>query len=397
MSIQDWAILLALLMTGCGIGSVLNILIYRLPRDISLIAPSACPACAKAVRLLDHVGLLFWPKLKGKCRNCRASVSTSSMAIEVFTGAAFASLFFCYFHTNCIQEMPGLLNMGWLIYLVHIILLCVLIVSTVIDLEFWIIPLSICWFVTGAAIIGIPVAAAGVATQGPIPSLIPTANPVTGALALGSMLGLALSLGLLATGKIKRSYESDQATASSPGTPPESGPFADDGQFNHRQEMCRELVFLAPAVALALAMVWLTQSVAPVAAWWDSLLTQPLASGALGSAWGYVIGCAVIWGIRIMGTLGFGREAMGLGDVHLMGAVGAVIGPTLVSVAIFVACIYGAVLEMVLLLFKRNRAFPFGPYLAIGTVTVMILRDWFMIKAVDVIAAWSILLGGQIP
>jgi len=238
-----------------------------------------------------------------------------------------------------------------------------------------------------------PVAAAGVAVQGSIPSLIPTANPVTGALALGSLLGLALSLGLLATGKIKRSYESDQATESSPGTPPESGPFEDDREFNHRKEMCRELWFLAPVVVLTLTVYWLIQSVSPVTAWWGSLLTKPLVSGALGSVWGYVIGCAVIWGIRIMGTLGFGREAMGLGDVHLMGAVGAVIGPTLVCAATILACIYGAVLGMVLLLFRRNRAFPFGPYLAIGTVTVMILRDWFMIKAVDFIAAWSVLLG----
>jgi len=390
---QDWAIVACVFLAGCGIGSVLNILIYRLPRDISLVSQAPCPACAKAMRLLDHVGLLFWPRLKGKCRNCKASVSASSMALEVFTGVAFASLFFCYFHTSCIQEMPDVLNMGWLVYLVHIILLSVLIVSTVIDLEFWIIPLSVCWFVTGAAIIGMAVAAAGVAMQGPIPSLIPTANPITGALASGSMLGLAASPGLLATGGIKRSYECEQPTESSPDTAPESGPFEDDGQFNHRQEMCRELWFLAPVLALALAVYWLTQSVPPVTAWWDMFLAKPWASGALGSVWGYVLGCAVIWGIRIMGTMGLGKEAMGLGDVHLMGAVGAVIGPTLVCVAILVSCIYGAVLGIVLLLFKRNRAFPFGPYLAVGTVTVMILRDWFMIKTADFIAAWSVLLG----
>ncbi len=50
------------------------------------------------------------------------------------------------------------------------------------------------------------------------------------------------------------------------------------------------------------------------------------ASGLLGAALGALVGGLVPWLTRILGTLGFRRVAMGLGDVHLMFGVGAVVG-----------------------------------------------------------------------
>ena len=50
---------------------------------------------------------------------------------------------------------------------------------------------------------------------------------------------------------------------------------------------------------------------------------------------GYLLGGLIVWVIRIGGSLGFGKEAMGLGDVHLMGAVGACLGWTTACLAVF--------------------------------------------------------------
>ena len=123
-------------------------------------------------------------------------------------------------------------------------------------------------------------------------------------------------------------------------------------------------------------------------------MAKPVVAGILGSAWGYCIGCAVIWAIRILGTLGFGKEAMGLGDVHLMGAVGAVLGAPLVSVAIVVAALYGTGWGIVPLLLKRSRALPFGPFLSLGSLTVIVFHDrigeWIAAYAADM----SLLFGG---
>ena len=123
------------------------------------------------------------------------------------SGTPVSCAFMYYFQTNHIQAMPALLKSGWLIFLVHIVLLSVLIVSSAIDLEFWIIPLSICWFVTGIAIIGMAISAAITKGQGTMSSLILVASPTTGALALGSSLGLAVSICLFVTRIVNMLYQ----------------------------------------------------------------------------------------------------------------------------------------------------------------------------------------------
>ena len=52
----------------------------------------------------------------------------------------------------------------------------------------------------------------------------------------------------------------------------------------------------------------------------------PVILQAIGASIGYLSGAGLVWAIRILGAFAFGREAMGLGDVHLLGAVGAVFG-----------------------------------------------------------------------
>ncbi len=67
---------------------------------------------------------------------------------------------------------------------------------------------------------------------------------------------------------------------------------------------------------------------------------------------------------------------MGLGDVHLMGAAGAVIGPLYVVVAFFVAPFFGLAWAGFQMFFKKIQQIPYGPFLSLGIFVVMILHDW---------------------
>jgi leader peptidase (prepilin peptidase)/N-methyltransferase len=271
---------------------------------------------------------------------------------------------------------------------VHLVLLSAFIAASGIDLELWIIPLSICWFVTVVGLVGSSVA--GYAIHPDVISeyrLFPVASGGTGALAVGAAVGLGISWLLLRTGLLRRSYESalpeaHERLAVEKSNPSGSVPVTPDAsaepQFNDRLEALREVIFLLPMVLCAIVALTIVRQPGPVGRWWGDLVAHPVAAGFLGSLFGYFIGCGVVWATRILGTLAFGKEAMGLGDVHLMGAAGAVVGPLMVVVAFFIAPFFGLGWALFQMIFKKTRQIPYGPFLSLAVFTVMIFHDWIL-------------------
>ncbi len=93
---MDIGFTLAIFALGLAFGSFLNVCIYRLPRDLSVVRPgSACPKCAKAIPFYDNVPILSWLILRGRCRNCQAPITPRYLAVELLTGAIFLA---CYWH-----------------------------------------------------------------------------------------------------------------------------------------------------------------------------------------------------------------------------------------------------------------------------------------------------------
>lgn len=383
MTPQELIVAVYLFLFGCCIGSFLNVVIYRLPREKSLVHPgSACPQCGRPIRFYDNIPLLSWLVLRARCRNCKAPISPRYFIVELLTGLLFLGVYLAYFHTG-VRPTMGIQG-GWFIYILHLVLIGAFIAASGIDLELWIIPLSICWFVTLAGFLG-SAAAGYIIDPAAIKaySLLPAASPATGALALGAAIGLAASWLLLRTGVLKRSYEQvvtenkDAAPVDERGRPVGPGPF-DEPQCNHRLESLREVLFLLPIIVCAVVAERILTSAGSIGTWWKGLLTYPAVTGLLGSVFGYFVGCAVVWATRILGTLGFGKEAMGLGDVHLMGAAGAVVGPVMVVIAFFIAPFFGLGWALFQMIFKKIRQIPYGPFLSLAILTVMIFHDWIL-------------------
>lgn len=112
---------------GLVFGSFLNVLIYRLPRSVSIIRPNSfCPHCRKPIRWYENIPLLSYVFLGGKCAHCRKPISWQYPLVELLTGLAFLFLYHQY----------GF-SLALIFYLVFI---CSLIVISGIDFTHQIIP-----------------------------------------------------------------------------------------------------------------------------------------------------------------------------------------------------------------------------------------------------------------
>jgi leader peptidase (prepilin peptidase)/N-methyltransferase len=78
---------------GLLIGSFLNVVVYRVPAGMSVVAPaSACPKCGGAIRGFDNVPVLSWLVLRGRCRDCREPISARYPLVELATGLLFVAV-----------------------------------------------------------------------------------------------------------------------------------------------------------------------------------------------------------------------------------------------------------------------------------------------------------------
>ena len=126
---DTYQIYLAVTIFGLCVGSFLNVCIYRIPDDSKSInnpSRSICLNCGYTLKFYDNIPILSYIQLKGRCRQCQASISWRYPLVELLTGLGALSIF-----------LKSGLTLATLIYFIFI---ACLLVITFIDLDHRIIP-----------------------------------------------------------------------------------------------------------------------------------------------------------------------------------------------------------------------------------------------------------------
>jgi leader peptidase (prepilin peptidase)/N-methyltransferase len=131
-----WAPLLAFVF-GALWGSFANVVIYRLPRDLSVVRPrSHCTECARVLPWYDNIPVVSYLLIRGKCRGCGAHVPLRYLVVELLAGLLAFTLYMQHvLRPLVVGGAPGLAAWGlWLVFGLA------LLIVTYTDLDLWVIP-----------------------------------------------------------------------------------------------------------------------------------------------------------------------------------------------------------------------------------------------------------------
>jgi leader peptidase (prepilin peptidase)/N-methyltransferase len=336
--------LLAAFFTGAIVGSFLNVCIYRIPRDISLWKParSFCPHCERSIPWTHNIPLFSWLVLRGRCGHCKKPIGWRYPVVEILTAVLFAV-------AASLVAFPTLVAI--------LVFLSVLVVITFIDIEFFSIPDALS---KGGL-------AAGLLFSLLTPQLHHTSSALTaieraaaGALSGGLILYLVTELGKLAFGRYKVFFSSSTPFSFEVGSGGEPQILIQDEAFTWSEHFFRKsdrILVRADEVSLNgkefkdLELNFYADRIV------TTRETIPLTD---------------IVGIHgKMRYAEFPREAMGLGDVKLIAAIGGFVGWQGILFTIPAASVLGAAVGLTALGFGKREwsaKIPFGPYLATGAI-----------------------------
>ena len=345
---DHWIWLIPAVLIGACIGSFLNVVIYRMPLGMSVNQPkrSFCPLCKSPIPMRLNFPLVSWLWLGGKCKECQAPISFRYFGVELLTAVLFTLVWWLFAPLSAAVVIPL-----W-------VLMALLVSITFIDAEHLIIPSSLTWIGTVAGLVACVL-------WPQLPVLAGEAGNWLAGLKQGGIgwaagfIGLwaVVELGKMAFGKKALKFSQPVAwSLREPSNDKDPIHFIIDGEeipwwdiFARKSDKLR----------VETTEILLNGEVQAV----GSLIIREL---EIELPCGTVVSLAEVKSLSGIATSTvIPREAMGMGDVHLLGMIGAFFGWTGVFFSLFAASVF-AIIAALIGRVGFGKQLPFGPFLAMG-------------------------------
>ena len=266
---------------GACVGSFLNVVAYRLPREcMSVVKPrSRCPKCTRWIAWYDNLPVLSWLLLRGRCRGCGLGISVRYPLVELATALLFLATAILTMPPQALAE-PLTAGGAWGAFGLRALAVSVLFVLAIIDFDWEILPDQL----TLGGLVAAPV----------MVFLAPSIQPSDGGVGQWVVAGRTLL------------------------------------------DLCRP--------------------------------------GGVAVVHGFLAGggaALFLWLVGWLGSKAFKKEAMGLGDVKMLAAMGALLG-FWSFLALALAVVSGAVIGLGLKICGKGSYIRFGPFLAFGAWAVLV-------------------------
>ena len=330
---------------GAIVGSLLNVCIHRMPRGESIVSPpSHCPHCGCAIPWYLNLPVITWIVLRGRCANCGARISVRYLIVEALTGLAFLGCWLAFGHRSASLA------------LVYCLLLAGFVVATFIDIEHFIIPDEITF---GGIVLGFLCSAVVPAMHADFKSgVVPGAVLALKQSAAGIAVGAGTIYAILRLGKV---LFGRQTFTFEPGT---KLIFTETSLQlpGHEIPFCEMFYRPSDSITLTAKTVEL-----PDRCYANVPIRLTASSLQIGED---QFNPEEITHMEVMtDEIVVPREAMGLGDVKFMAAIGAFLGWQAIFFSLMCSAVLGSLVGVTLIALRKqawSSRLPYGPYIALA-------------------------------
>lgn len=366
----------ALVLLGAALGSLANLATYRLAWNRRAISPwSVAEPSAPPRRWFDRVPIFGWLSLWRESPVHGRGFWIRPMAVELVAAFGLAWLY----QWEVVQggllppDVRRQLPAAWLgtlhaQFAVHGVLFWLTLVASLIDLDEKTIPdaitvpgtligLALAWAAPRSALPDWPGAAFQLAPGDPWPTMTLSSPDATAGWPDGYPVvwPLVVALGCWALwcfGLLRRDW------------------FTRHG-LRRALQLCLTRLARDPST-LWIGLLAVVGSALVAAAWWAG---GPRWTALITALVGVAGAASLVWGVRLVGGRVLQREAMGFGDVTLLAMIGAYVGWQASVLIFFLAPMVAVVVGLVRYLLCRDREIPYGPFLCLATLFVVLEWD----------------------